>query len=142
MDKLATRLLGQASLSQIASEVGWDFLKLGGEKPTSPSTSVAELGLSLCQTLQAAEAFVSGRGSDDYPLTENLPIAKRSMLIAERGKRDANITKYKAIADYACEQEGVLRDIVSRGRSTTSEELERLGKHFASLSLILAQVDL
>jgi hypothetical protein len=142
MQGLALPLFGQLDLSQIASRIGWEFMKLSRGEVRMPSQEVAKLAQELFQSLQAAEALVAGREVEDFPGINNIPTLRRRMLVAEADKRDVSISTYKAIRKYALKQDEVIQDVASGKREPTTDELCELREHFALLSLVLEEAGL
>jgi hypothetical protein len=135
---------GELDLSQTASKVSWEFLKLCQGETKKPATEVAKIALKLCLAVNGIKDLYAGKYKyiEEVPAINSIPTATRRMFLAENRKKDTNITKYKAIASYACKLKSVLESIASGEQRPTADHLEHLREHFASLSLILSEVDL
>lgn len=142
MQELQFPFYGEPDLSQLASRVGWEFLKLCRGETRKPPTEVAKSALNLCLAVEAAQALVAGKDIEDIAAVESISPVRRRMLIAESARRDRDISRYEAIANYAFRHRDVVENIASGKREPNPEELEQLREHFASLSLILAEVNL
>ena len=142
MVELFSPFVGELDLSQIASRIGWEFMKICKGQVRKPPTEVAKLAVELYSAVKAAQALVNGKLTTDIPGVDKIPLVRRRMLIMESAKRDANVSKYEAISKYALKHSDIVQDIASGKREPTSDELEQLREHFGSLSLVLAEAGL
>jgi hypothetical protein len=127
--------------SQAASRVSWEFMNLcQGKSEYLPQ--IATAALNLCQSVEAAGAFIAGKSDEDVPAINALPAARRRMLLSKGLKQKANLSKYKTIAGFACKYNDVLEEMKLGKRELSQDELEQLRTHFSHLSSILVEADL
>ena len=142
MVELFSPFVGELDLSQIASRIGWEFMKMCKGQVRKPPTEVAKLAVELYSAIEAAQALVNGKLTADIPGVNTIPPVRRRMLIVESTKRDANVSKYEAIRKYTLRHSDIVQGIASGKREPTSDELEQLCRHFGSLSLVLVEAGL
>jgi hypothetical protein len=138
MSEMSVSFNSELDPSQIASKVSWELCQ--GDAMQLPT--VAQIALDLCQTVEAAGAVVSGQDVEEIPAINTLSTARRRMLLSEGRKRDVDVSKYQAIASYACRYNSILQDITTGKRKPSQNDVEQLRAHFATLSSILVEADL
>lgn len=142
MQALALPMFGDLDLSQIASRIGWEFLKLCRGEVRISSQELAKLAQALSEAVQAAEALVAGAEAEDLPGSNSIPASRRRMLVAQAEKREVSTLRYEEIRKYATTYDEVIQDVASGKREPTTGELDELREHFAVLSVVLAEAGL
>jgi len=143
MLELESPFYGKPDLCQVASRVGWDFMRLSrGETGTTPAAEVAKRALDLCRAVEVARALVGGKDVQDATAFETIPATRRRMLMAERTTAGHDASRYEVIADCASRHKPLLESIALGKRHPDHEQLELLRRHFASVSLVLAEASL